>query len=85
MVFLFAILQAKLGHVGPREVVHEVLGDRMINSASWRKKKRTSTWTAQETDYFYEVSHIDSRLFLLPVADSLSAVRSVYSSIRNRF
>lgn len=48
--------QARLGHVGPREVIEESASDRMVNSASWRKKKRTATWTIEETNYFYEVS-----------------------------
>jgi transcription factor TFIIIB component B'' len=47
--------QDRLGHVGPREVIEESAKDRMVNSATWGKAKRTEKWTSQETEDFYDV------------------------------
>lgn len=47
--------QSLLGHVGPREVIEESAKDRMINSSTWGKMRRTEKWSQQETDRFYDV------------------------------
>lgn len=49
-------LDAQMGHIGPREVIEETARDRMVNSATWSKQGRTDKWTAEETEFFYDVS-----------------------------
>ena len=47
--------QAKLGHVGEREIIEESARDRYVNSGTWGKQRKTEKWTNTETLYFYDV------------------------------
>lgn len=50
--------QARVGHVGAREVIEESASDRFVNSATWGKKKRTEKWSDDETERFFDVGSL---------------------------